>query len=64
MKSVMRDAKALRFARLLRQYCNERPCKDGECIFRQKKSGICTLSDTRLPECWQLDDLREDKADG
>ena len=64
MKSVMRDAKALRFARLPRQYCNERPCKDGECIFRQKKSGICTLSDTRLPECWQLDDLREDNADG
>ena len=61
----IRDEKALRAALLLKQYCNEHPCRDGECAFRQKKSGICLLADVRLPEDWQLDGLKqEDKDDG
>lgn len=54
---MMSDAKALRYARLLKQYCGERPYKDGkcECAFRQEKSDICPLTEGRLPEDWQLD---------
>ena len=58
---MMSDAKALRYARLLKQYCNERPCRDGECAFRQEKSGICPLTDGRLPEDWQLDHVRTER---
>lgn len=63
---MMRDEKAIRYALLLKQYCSERPFKDGkcECAFRQKLSGICPLAEGRLPEDWQLDELkREDKND-
>ena len=58
---MMSDAKALRFAQLLKQYCNERPCRDGVCVFRQKLSGICQLTDGRLPEDWQLDHIRPER---
>lgn len=58
---MMSDAKALRYARLLKQYCNERPCRDGECAFRQEKSGICPLTEGRLPEDWQLDHIRPER---
>lgn len=63
MKSMMSDAKALRYARLLRQYCAERGCKRNECKFAQEND-ICILQAAKNPECWQLDDLREDNADG
>lgn len=58
---MMSDTKALRYARLLKQYCNERPCRDGECAFRQEKSGICPLTEGRLPEDWQLDHIRPER---
>lgn len=58
---MMSDAKAVRYARLLKQYCNERPCRDGECAFRQEKSGICPLTEGRLPEDWQLDHIRTER---
>lgn len=58
---MMSDAKALRYARLLKRYCNERPCRDGECVFRQEKSGICPLTEGRLPEDWQLDHIRPER---
>lgn len=61
MKSVMSDTKAIRCAELLRQYCADRGCS--ECIFRTGY-GYCTLQAAKNPESWQLDDLREDKADG
>ena len=50
----MTDRKAIRAALLLKQYCVERPYKNGkcECAFRQKLSGICPLADGRLPEDW------------
>lgn len=54
---MISDEKALRYARLLKQYCNERPCRNGECAFRQEKSGICPLTEGRLPEDWNLDGL-------
>lgn len=51
----MRDEKALRYARLLRQYCAERGCS--ECIFRTGY-GYCTLQATKNPESWQLDEVK------
>lgn len=54
---MISDEKALRAAELIKRYCNERPCRDGKCAFRQKKSGICPLTDGRLPEDWKLDGL-------
>jgi hypothetical protein len=56
----MSDAKALRYANGLRQYCNERPCKDGECVFLLKVSGICPLKEGRLPEDWKLEGLGQE----
>ena len=58
---MMSDAKALRYARLLKQYCNERPCRDGECAFRQEKSGICPLTEGRLPKDWRIDHIRPER---
>ena len=67
MKKPMRDEKAIRCAELLRQYCGERGCTKEECVFVQT-CGFCILQATRLPEDWQLEDLKprqtEDKADG
>ncbi|MBR3630604.1 MAG: hypothetical protein IKN55_09085 [Oscillospiraceae bacterium] len=58
---MMSDTKAIRAAELLRQYCAERGCS--ECKFRTGY-GFCRLQATKNPESWQLDDLREDNADG
>ena len=60
---MISDAKAIRYARLLKQYCHERPCRDGSCTFRQELSGICPLTEGRLPEDWQLDDPEKEKAE-
>lgn len=54
---MISDDKALRAAELIKRYCGERGCDNGECAFRQKKSGICPLTDGRLPEDWKLDGL-------
>ena len=54
---MISDVKALRAALLLKRYCGERGCKDGVCAFRSE-NGICPMADTRLPESWQLDDLK------
>ena len=54
---MISDEKAIRYARLLKQYCNERPCRDGECAFLQEISGIRPLTEGRLPEDWNLDGL-------
>lgn len=59
--SRMSDEKAMRYADWLRQYCSERPCKNGECVFQQKKSGICPLKDTRVPADWRIDDIRQER---
>lgn len=60
---MISDAKAIRAAELIKRYCNERPCEDGVCAFRQKKSGICPLAEVRLPEDWKLDGLSVRKTD-
>jgi|GEM_PF-2331255 len=54
MKSMMSDDKALRFARLLRQYCGERGCID--CIFWQESCLCCGLAFSRSPQHWQLNE--------
>lgn len=58
---MMSDAKALKAAQNLKQYCEERQCRDGVCVFRQKLSGICPLTDGRLPEDWQIDHVRHER---
>lgn len=60
---MISDAKAIRAAMLLKQYCGERPCRDGVCAFRQELSGICPMADVRLPEDWKLDGLSVRKTD-
>lgn len=55
MKSMMSDAKALRCAELLRQYCAERGCS--ECIFRTGY-GFCILQSVKNPESWRLDEVK------
>ena len=53
---MISDAKAIRAADLVRQYCGERGCDDGDCVFRLR-CGVCLLQATRLPEDWKLDGL-------
>ena len=53
---MISDAKAIRAADLVRQYCGERGCDDGECAFRLR-CGVCIIQATRLPEDWKLDGL-------
>ena len=53
---MIADAKAIRAADLVRQYCGERGCDDGDCVFRLR-CGVCLLQATRLPEDWKLDGL-------
>ena len=62
MKSMMSDAKALRSARNVSQYCGERGCAKEECVFVQT-CGFCILQATRLPEDWQLEDLKPKQAE-
>lgn len=59
---MISDAKAIRAADLVRQYCGERGCDDGECAFRLR-CGVCLLQATRLPEDWKLDGLSVRKTD-
>ena len=61
--SRMSDEKALRYANGIRQYCKERPCQKGECVFMLKLSGICPLKEGRLPEYWNLDGLKPRTAE-
>ena len=53
---MISDAKAIRAADLVRQYCGERGFDDGDCVFRLR-CGVCLLQATRLPEDWKLDGL-------
>ena len=53
---MISDAKAIRAADLVRKYCGERGCDDGDCVFRLR-CGVCLLQATRLPEDWKLDGL-------
>lgn len=53
---MISDAKAIRAAELIKQYCGERGCDDGECAFRLR-CGVCIIQATRLPEDWNLDGL-------
>lgn len=54
---MISDEKALRAAELIKRYCGERGCDDGECAFRLR-CGVCIIQATRLPEDWKLDGLR------
>jgi hypothetical protein len=54
---MISDEKALRAAELIKRYCGERGCDDGECAFRLR-CGVCIIQATRLPEDWKLDGLK------
>lgn len=58
---MISDAKVIRAADLVRQYCGERGCDDG-CVFRLR-CAVCLLQATRLPEDWKLDGLSVRKTD-
>lgn len=51
---MISDEKALRAAELIKRYCGERGCDDGECVFKLL-CGVCIIQATRLPEDWKLD---------
>lgn len=53
---MMTDCKAIRAAELIKRYCGERGCDDGECVFKLL-CGVCIIQVTRLPEDWKLDGL-------
>lgn len=53
---MISDAKVIRAAELIKRYCGERGCDDGDCVFRLR-CGVCLLQATRLPEDWKLDGL-------
>ena len=57
---MMSDAKALKAAQNLKQYCGERGCDPEVCTFKTK-TGICVLQAARLPEDYQLDHIRPER---
>lgn len=53
---MISNEKALRAEELIKRYCGERGCDDGECAFRLR-CGVCIIQATRLPEDWKLEGL-------
>ena len=54
----MSDSKAVRAAEYLKQYCGERGCDPEFCAFCEKKSKICILQSSRLPENYNLESIQ------